>query len=445
MMATDVDVLSATSDTKLTRHTRRQIGLRLLPFLFVLYIVNYIDRTNLSFAVLGMSRDLGFNDRVFGLGVGMFFVGYVAMQIPGALLVERWSARKMIAICMVSWGVLTVATALVRSPMQLYAARFVIGAAEAAFFPGVLLYLSHWFVREDRAKAASNFMAAIPLSAVLGAPFAGWILSHHWMSLQGWRWLFVLEGLPAVVLGVATFFYLTDRPNEAKWLTSEQRQWVGAKLAHEKKSAVQALSLFETIRSRTVVMLVLACFFSYFSYYAFIFYFPSMLKAQSGLSDGRIGLLGMLPFAVTFVAMQINAWHSDRSGERLWHATVPELIGAAGLLLLAASPSSTTVTVGLFAMVASATAFLPVFWAIPGERLSGSAAATATGLINGFGSIAGIAGPYVFGYLKSVTGSYTAGLLMLTVSTLLAALLIATNRKPEPRGDQVLAAAAEMS
>jgi MFS transporter, ACS family, tartrate transporter len=170
-----------------------------------------------------------------------------------------------------------------------------------------------------------------------------------------------------------------------------------------------------------------------------------VLKAQSGLSDGRIGLLGMLPFAVTFVAMQINAWHSDRSGERLWHATVPELIGAAGLLLLAASPSSTTVTVGLFAMVASATAFLPVFWAIPGERLSGSAAATATGLINGFGSIAGIAGPYVFGYLKSVTGSYTAGLLMLTVSTLLAALLIATNRKPEPRGDQVLAAAAEMS
>jgi ACS family tartrate transporter-like MFS transporter len=445
MMATDVDVLSATSDTTFTRHTRRQIGLRLLPFLFVLYIVNYIDRTNLSFAVLGMSRDLGFNERVFGLGVGLFFVGYVAMQIPGALLVERWSARKMIAICMVTWGLLTVATALVRTPMQLYAARFVIGAAEAAFFPGVLLYLSHWFVREDRAKSASNFMAAIPLSSVLGAPFAGWILGHQWMNLQGWRWLFVVEGLPSIVLGVAALFYLTDRPNGARWLTAEQRQWVSAKLAHEKKNAVKALSLFETIRSRTVVMLVLACFFSYFSYYAFIFYYPTMLKAQSGLSDARIGLLGMLPFAVTFVAMQVNAWHSDRRGERLWHATVPELIGAAGLLLLAASPSSTAVTVGLFALVASATAFLPVFWAIPGERLSGSAAATATGLINGFGSIAGIAGPYVFGYLKSTTGSYTAGLLTLTISTLMAALLIATNRKPQSHADKVLVAAAEIT
>jgi MFS transporter, ACS family, tartrate transporter len=445
MMATDVEVLSATSDTTSTRRTRQQIALRLLPFLFLLYIVNYIDRTNLSFAVLGMSRDLGFNERVFGVGVGMFFIGYVAMQIPGALLVERWSARKMIAICMVTWGLLTVATALVRTPMQLYAARFVIGLAEAAFFPGVLLYLSHWFVREDRAKAASNFMAAIPLSSVLGAPFAGWILGHQWMNLQGWRWLFVMEGLPAVVLGVATLFYLSDRPNEARWLTAEQRQWVGAKLAHEKKNAVQALSLFETIRSRTVIMLVFGCFFSYFSYYAFIFYFPTMLKAQSGLSNERVGLLGMLPFAMTFVAMQINAWHSDRSGERLWHATVPELIGAAGLLLLAASPSSTAVTVGLFAMVSLATAFLPVFWAIPGERLSGSAAATATGLINGFGSVAGIAGPYVFGYLKTTTGSYTAGLIVLTISTLLAAFLIATNRKPEACAKDVLAAAAEMT
>lgn len=444
-MATAVEVQSTTSDSKFTSHTRHQIALRLLPFLFLLYIVNYIDRTNLSFAVLGMSRDLGFNDRIFGVGVGMFFVGYVAFQIPGALLVERWSARKMIAICMVTWGLLTVATALVRTPLQLYAARFVVGVAEAAFFPGVLLYLSHWFIREDRAKAASNFMAAIPLSSVLGAPFAGWILGHQWMNLQGWRWLFVVEGLPAVVLGVATFFYLTDRPNEASWLSAEQRQWVGGKLADEKKNAVAALSVFETIRSKTVVMMVLGCFFSYFSYYAFIFYFPSMLKAQSGLSDTRIGLLGMLPFAVTFVAMQVNAWHSDRSGERLWHATVPELIGAAGLLVLAASPSSTAVTIGLYAMVASATAFLPVFWAIPGERLSGSAAATATGLINGFGSIAGIAGPYVFGYLKSTTGSYTAGLLALTASTLLAAFLIVTNRKPEQQGNEVMVAAAEMS
>src|SRR5271166_213952 len=212
--------------TQVGEHTRRIVGLRLLPFLFILYIVNYVDRTNLAYAGVGMSRDLGFSDHVFGLGAGIFFISYLALQIPGALLVERWSARRMISATMIAWGSLTVLTALVHTPSQLYLARFVLGAAEAGFFPGVIVYLSHWFIFEDRAKATSNFMGAIPLSFVLGSPFAGWILTHTWLSVQGWRWLFLLEGIPSILLGAVAFFFLTDWPREASWLAPTGRQWI---------------------------------------------------------------------------------------------------------------------------------------------------------------------------------------------------------------------------
>src|SRR5213594_2286949 len=196
-------------------HTRHYIALRLLPFVFVLYITNYLDRTSVAYAAIGMARDLGFNDRVFGMGIGIFFLSYVALQIPGALLVERWSARGMISLTMIAWGSMTALTALVHTPAQLYLARFLLGAAEAAFFPGVIVYLSHWFVQQDRAKATSNFMSAIPLSFVIGSPIAGLILGRSFFAISGWRWLFVLEGLPAILLGVVACFYLTDLPRGA--------------------------------------------------------------------------------------------------------------------------------------------------------------------------------------------------------------------------------------
>jgi ACS family tartrate transporter-like MFS transporter len=303
----------------------------------------------------------------------------------------------------------------------------VLGAAEAGFFPGVLIYLS-----EDRAKATSNFMAAIPLSSVVGAPFAGWILSHQWTHVQGWRWLFLLEGLPAVVLAVVAFFFLTDRASEAKWLSVEQRQWLTEKIISERSTAKQSLSVMDTIRSRMVLLLTAACFFSYLMYYAFLFYFPTMLKAQSGLSDQRIGILGMLPFFVTFVAMQINGWHSDRSGERHWHATIPLLVASVALLMLMLRVNSTAITLGLFVLVSSSTAYLPVFWAIPTEKLGSSVAPTAVGLINGCGSIAGFIGPYAFGDLKTRTGTFTMGLLMLAGCAVLASILILKTRRPEP-------------
>src|SRR3974390_873713 len=260
--------------TQIGEHTRRMVGLRLLPFLFILYIVNYVDRTNLAYAAMGMSRDLGFSDHVFGLGAGIFFISYLALQIPGALLVERWSARRMISATMIAWGSLTVLTALVQTPSQLYLARFVLGAAEAGFFPGVIVYLSHWFIFEDRAKATSNFMGAIPLSAVLGSPLAGWILGRGWLGFPGWRWLFVVEGTPAILLGVVAFFFLTDWPREAAWLTAEQRQWLGQKLKDETPPSTTAITVWQAMRSPTIVWMASLSFLAYIGQYTFAFWFP---------------------------------------------------------------------------------------------------------------------------------------------------------------------------
>src|SRR3989441_1954866 len=327
--------------------TRHHIAVRLIPFLFILYITNYLDRTSVAYAALGMSRDLGFSDREFGMGSGIFFISYVALQIPGALLVERWSAWRMISATMIAWGSLTAVTALVHTPGQLYLARFVLGAAEAGFFPGVIVYLSHWFIKEDRAKATSNFMAAIPLSFVLGSPIAGWILGHKWFAVEGWRWLFVLEGMPAIVLGAVAFFVLTDWPPEAAWLAPKQRQWITQKLEEEKPGGPQAITVGQILRSRTVVLLAATAFLDYFAAYVMIFWLPTILKRQSGLSDMRVGLLGAIPYVVAFIAMLINGWHSDRNGERRWHSAVPVFIAAVSLLVLIRPSGSTSLTVVL--------------------------------------------------------------------------------------------------
>jgi MFS transporter, ACS family, tartrate transporter len=403
---------------------RHHIALRLLPFLFILYTTNYLDRTSVAYAAIGMSRDLGFSDRVFGMGAGIFFVSYVALQIPGALLVERWSARRMISATMMAWGSLTALTALVHTPGQLYLARFALGAAEAGFFPGVIVYLSHWFTRENRAKATSNFMAAIPLSLIIGSPIAGWILGHKWFAIEGWRWLFVLEGIPAILLGAVAFFYLTDRPREAGWLAPEQRQWIGQNLQEEKLSNRRSITLGQTLRSRTILLLAAAAFFDYFPAYTVIFWLPTILKRQSGFSDARVGLLGAVPYVVALIAMLVNGWHSDRSRERRWHSAGPIFIAAIALLGLIRLPGSTLLTVLLFSMVCIITAFLPAFWAIPTEILSESAAAVAVGMINAVASVAGFAGPYAFGYLLTRTGSLSYGFALMMVSAFVAGILI---------------------
>src|SRR4051794_102001 len=215
---------------------RSRIAWRLLPFLFLLYVANYLDRTNIAYATLGMKGDLGLSDSVFGTASGIFFIGYIGLQIPGALLVERWSARRLLALTLITWGLLTALTGFVRTPMQLYGARFLLGAAEAGFFPGVIVYLSHWFIYQDRGKAVARFMSAIPIGFIIGAPIAGMILGANWLGITGWRWLFLFEGIPAVLLGITTLFVLPDRPNDAQWLPPEERDWLNARLTEERES-----------------------------------------------------------------------------------------------------------------------------------------------------------------------------------------------------------------
>ena len=241
---------------------RSRVAWRLLPILFLLYVANYLDRTNIAYATLGMKGDLGLTDSVFGTASGIFFIGYFALQIPGALLVERWSARRLLALTLIIWGALTVLTGFVRTPLQLYGARFLLGAAEAGFFPGVIVYLSHWFITQDRGKAIARFMSAIPIAYILGGPLAGAILRADWLNVPGWRWLFLLEGIPAVILGTATLFVLPDWPNEVRWLSPNERKWLATRLAEERqaKAHLEQVTIWQALRHPVVLLLTAGLF-----------------------------------------------------------------------------------------------------------------------------------------------------------------------------------------
>ena len=418
-------------------HTRRRIAIHLLPFLFLLYLINFLDRSSASYAAIGMARDLGFTDRVFGFGFGIFFAGYLILQIPCAILVERWSARKVLAITLVAWGAMTSLTALVHTPAQLYMARFLLGAAEAGFFPGVVVYLSHWFVREDRAKATSNFMAAIPLSFVVGSPIAGWVLSHSWNYLPGWRWLFIVEGLPAVFFGAIAYFLLTDRPQEATWLQAEQREWIASRLAQQKATQGQKMTIGQAFQSRNVLLLAVLTVLNYSVFYAFIFWMPTMLKRMTGITDTRVGLLGAVPYLVCFVVMLANGWHSDKQMERRWHISIPMLVAASGLFALIGAHSLWGV-IGCLTIVTAGNAYLSVFWSLPTEILSPSIAAASVGLISSAGSIAGFLSPFGFGYLRETTGSFTVGLVILgTLAVAMAFAIFLVPKQDELRLEEL--------
>jgi len=419
---------SSAPDAEVGRRARHRIARRLLPFLFVLYVIAFLDRMNIGAAALQMPHDLGFSDRVVGMGAGIFFLGYLLLEIPGALIVERWSARRWIARIMISWGMVTVLMAFIHTFRQFYLVRFFVGAAEAGFLPGVIVYLTHWFRYEDRGKAVAFFYAANPLSYVIGSPIAGLLLGISWLGLRGWRWLFILEGIPAIVFGVITIFYLTDWPAQARWLPADERSWIIEQLQREKqakKNRHHSLSIWGALHNRDVILLTLCYFCAMTGSYGIAFWLPTILKRLSGQSDLKVTLLAALPYVAAFVTQQLNGWHSDRTGERRWHAAIPVFLCALALSLALLNSSRPLVSIALFILVGgSFYGFQPCFWAVPTLFLSESAAAASIGLINSVGNLGGFVGPLVMGYLVGRTHNFSAGLWYLVGSLVMSGMLM---------------------
>ena len=408
---------SAPNTVATANRARYRIARRLLPYLFILYVIAFLDRMNIGAAALQMPRDLAFSERVIGTGAGIFLIGYSLLEIPVALIVERWSARKWIARIMISWGLMTVLMAFIRTARQFYAVRFLVGAAEAGFLPGIIVYLTHWFRYQDRAKAVAFFYAANPLSYVIGSPVAGMLLGLSWLGMVCWRWLFFFEGVPAILFGFVTIWYLTDWPHQARWLPDEEKLWIENQLKSERAAKKHSYRIWEALRHRDVILLTLCYFCAMTGAYGIAFWLPTILKRLSGQSDLKVTMMAALPYLAAFVTQQVNGWHSDHVNERRWHAAVPVLVCGVALGLAVFFRGNFALSLALFVVAGgSFYGFQPVFWAVPTLFLSESAAAASIGLINAVGNLGGLVGPMVMGYLAYRTHSFSVGLLYLVAS-----------------------------
>jgi ACS family tartrate transporter-like MFS transporter len=413
------------------RTVLRKATWRLIPFLFLLYVVAYLDRVNVGFAALQMNDALGFNAAVYGFGAGIFFLGYFLFEIPSNLILQRVGARYWIARIMVSWGIVAVAMALVRDERTFYFLRFLLGVAEAGFFPGIILYLTYWFPTEQRARTVALFMTAVAISGVVGGPISGLLLSMHGFGgLEGWHWLFLLEGLPAIVLGVVVLFYLPDGPRHARWLSAEEQEWLVARLARDEQARAPAAghTLRAALTSPRIWLLCLMYMCMVVGNYGYGFWLPQIIEGFGQLTDFQIGVLSALPYLVAAVGMVIIARHSDRTGERRWHVALSLIAAALGLALsgLLQWPPLAMLALALAAL--GITGSYGPFWSLPTAILSGTGAAGGIALINSVGNLGGFFGPYLVGYVKNVTQSFTGGLLVLAAIVLVGSALALLTR-----------------
>jgi ACS family tartrate transporter-like MFS transporter len=445
-MATTATV-APTQDATLAERTRSRITRRLAPFLFVLYILNYLDRVNVSFASLQMTGELHFSNSVFGFGAGIFFIGYFLLQVPATMLVETWSARTFIGVSLIVWGALATTTGFISSAQQFYWIRFLLGIAEAGFFPGVIVYLTHWYRYEDRGKAVAMFMAAIPASNMLSAGIASFLIKITWFGYSGWRWLLILEGLPAVIAGIVTFFYLTDWPKDATWLAADERDWITGALERERQTKKRSATLtaWQALSHPQVVIFSLIYFCYITNSTGLGTWLPKIVQRISGLSQTQVILMSGIPWLAALPAMLWSASHSDRTAERKLHAAIPILLFGVALLVSVFAGNHVALAISAFSVATMALYSFPSpFWALPTVFLSGPAAAASIALINSIGNLGGFLGPYVIGYLSDLTGGFTAGLLYLVGAGFFGGLLVLSLR-PEKSPAALVVAAKHMA
>jgi MFS transporter, ACS family, tartrate transporter len=399
---------------------------RIIPFLFLLYIAAYLDRVNIGFAALQMNQDLGLSPAVYGFGAGIFFLGYFLFEVPSNLVMARVGARRWIARIMITWGVISSSMMLVRGPMSFYALRFLLGVAEAGFFPGMILYLTYWFPTRERAGAISLFMTAIALAGVVGGPVSGALLMLRGRGgLAGWQWLFLLEGIPSIVLGLVVLKYLPNGPRDAKWLTEEEKTVLLARLSESGPADARPReSTVFGVLSNPLVWVFSFCYLAIVSaLYGITFWLPTILQRLSGLPDFTIGALSALPYIVAAIGMVLVGRHSDSSGERRWHVAASAFAGAAGFLLSATTVSPTLSLAAISIAAFGIFAAMPTFWTMPTAMLSGTGAAAGIAVINSIGNLGGFFGPYVIGLIRAATGTFAAGLVALAIALALGGVL----------------------
>ncbi|MFT4114397.1 MFS transporter [Silvibacterium sp.] len=430
-MAAKPDVFPGIDATSLLR----RVSWRLMPFLFALYVCAYLDRVNLSFAALSIRRELGFSDSVYGAGAGLFFLSYALFEVPANLVLLRLGPRRWIALIMTAWGVLSTAMALVHSPGSFYLIRFLLGAAEAGFFPGILLYLTYWFPAHARARAVARFMTATAVAGIVGAPLSTLLLRLNGVAhLAGWKWLFIGEGLPSIVLGLCVLRMLTDRPEDATWLNAEEKRWLLAAVrAHEDAASGRSEThLLHAFGNAAVWVLASIYFAISVALYGLSLWLPVMVKSLSHASDLRVVMLTAVPYLLAAVAMLGTARSSDRTGERRWHLAGCLMLGAVAFGVCATAGHPLIAVTALFVSAMGVWGGFGPFWAMPTARLKGEAAAGGIALINSIGAVGGFCGPYLMGRVSDATHSFRAGLLVCG-GLMAVAAVVASRLRMEPR------------
>ena len=423
--------IAAPASGLLERRAIRKAKWRLIPFLILLYFVAFLDRINVGFAALTMNKDVGLTSQMFGLGAGIFFLGYFVFEVPSTVILHKVGARFWIGRVMITWGLVSVAMAFIQGPISFYVLRFLLGLAEAGFFPGIILYLSYWFPAHHRSEVTAMFMAAAPVAGFIGSPVSGALMQlNGLLGLRGWQWLFLVEGIPALLLGFITLRFLTNRPADATWLTGDERDWLSSAIQEEQSAlrGSRSQSAWRALADWKVLALSLAYFGTSAGLYTIGFWAPLIVKSL-GFSVFKIGLLVAIPNLIAVIGMVVWSRNSDRTGERYWHAALACLLAAIGMAVAARAGSSAFLAIaGLSLTAFGVSAAKPPLWSLPTTFFAGTAAAASIGLINSLGTLGGFVGPYMIGSTNGSSGDFTRGLYLVGGTLIVSAVTIVIMR-----------------